>query len=277
VDYTPIHWDRRTLVLLLVQWALFAGNFVLYATRPLPILCHVLIGVVAIHLSFTIWHEAAHGNVSNRHWLNDAVGILGMFPYGTPFFLQRHVHLAHHRRLNEAEDPNRVYTEGPLWALPLRYPGALARVRRLLADDPRSSWMRASDAASLALLVAIGTVAALRGALSDLVLLWILPLVIAKLIMDWYVNYLPHVGLPADRFGGTRILDVKWLTPLVLAHNYHAIHHLWPAFPWHRYPACYRERREYLVAHHVPIETRFVFDPQSPPSRRSDRSLPREE
>jgi beta-carotene hydroxylase len=76
--------------------------------------------------------------------------------------------------------------------------------------------------------------------------------------MDWYVNYLPHVGLPADRFLGTRIVDVSWLTPFLLAHNYHAIHHLWPTLPWHRYVDRYHTRRDYLVAHGVPIETRLI-------------------
>ena len=55
--------------------------------------------------------------------------------------------------------------------------------------------------------------------------------------MDWYINWLPHAGLPPDRYRGTRIVDVAWLTPLVLGHNYHAIHHLWPNLPWHRYRA----------------------------------------
>jgi len=60
--------------------------------------------------------------------------------------------------------------------------------------------------------------------------------------------------LPADRFLGTRIVDVPWLTPLVLAHNYHAIHHLWPRIPWHGYRSVFRERLGYLQDHGVPIQ-----------------------
>jgi beta-carotene hydroxylase len=83
------------------------------------------------------------------------------------------------------------------------------------------------------------------------------PVVIAKLVMDWYINYLPHVGLPPHRFRGTRIIDLPWFTPLVLGHNYHAIHHLWPTIPWHGYKSTFREKQAYLREHGVPIEHGF--------------------
>jgi fatty acid desaturase len=77
--------------------------------------------------------------------------------------------------------------------------------------------------------------------------------------MDWYVNYLPHAGLPPHRFHGTRIIDVRWLTFALLSHNYHAIHHLWPAIPWHRYRATFTQKLDYLREHGVPIETRITW------------------
>ena len=43
---------------------------------------------------------------------------------------------------------------------------------------------------------------------------------------------------------------------LVLAHNYHAVHHLWPTIPWHGYRAVFREKIAYLRQHDVPIEQR---------------------
>ena len=73
--------------------------------------------------------------------------------------------------------------------------------------------------------------------------------------MDWYINYLPHVGLPPHRFHGTRIVDVPWLTIALVGHNYHAIHHLWPTIPWHRYHATFREKLDYLREHGVPIQS----------------------
>ena len=250
--------DRHTLLLLLAQWTLFAGNLTVYFVHPLPWPVHVAIGALAVHLAFTIWHEAAHGNVSNRRWINHAVGILGMLPYTTPYFLQRFVHLDHHKYLNQQGlDPNLIYADGPFWQLPIRYLRAVGYAREKLRDDPRSPAMRRSDNVFLALVLAAYGVALWRGVFLDLLLVWFLPVVIAKVILDWYVNYLPHVGLPPHRFLGTRIVDVPWLTPLVLKHNYHAIHHLWPGIPWHRYPETFRDRHAYLRQHGVPIESRF--------------------
>jgi fatty acid desaturase len=254
-----IRWqkpDWPTVAVLAAMYALLVGNALLYWTSPLPLVVHILAAAVAIHLAFTIWHEAAHGNVSRSARVNDVVGIIGMLPYMTPYFMQKYVHLQHHDHLNERGDPNLIYLDGSFWTLPLRYPRALAYAKRVVQDDPRSRGERISDAAFLAVVAGAYVFAWRRGLLLDVVLLWLVPLVLAKLAMDWYINYLPHIGLPADRFRGTRIVDVWWLTPLVLVHNYHAIHHLWPTIPWHRYRMIFRRKLEYLRQHDVPIEHR---------------------
>jgi fatty acid desaturase len=248
--------DVPTLLLLLAMYAMLAGNVALFYLRPLSPLVHVLIGTVAIHLAFTVWHEAVHGTVSRRQGVNDVVGVLGMLPYMTPYFMQRWVHLEHHRKLNNEDDPNFIYTNGPLLTLPFRYPRALVYGKKLLKTDPRTPAERRSDLVTTLLVLSVYAAAALTGRLVDVVVLWFVPVVFAKLVMDWYINYLPHRGLPPDRYKGTRIIAVPWFTPLVLNHNYHAIHHLWPTVPWHRYRQIYRKKHEHLKQHGVPIERR---------------------
>jgi fatty acid desaturase len=250
--------DGRTLLLLGGMYGILAGNVALYYARPLHPVMHVLIGAIGIHLAFTIWHEAVHLNLSRRHWVNNVVGILGMLPYMTPYFIQRWIHLEHHRRLNTEQDPNLVYAGGALLTLPLRYVRALRYAKKVLAADPRSRAERFSDRVTVALVVGVYVVALLHGLLLDTLVLWLFPFVLAKLTMDWYINWLPHVGLPPDRYQGTRIIDVAWLTPLVLLHNYHAVHHLWPALPWHRYRATFTAKLDYLQSHGVPIEHRVA-------------------
>jgi fatty acid desaturase len=250
--------DGPTLLLLALMYALLAGNAVLYYTAPLHPLVHVAIGAIAIHLAFTIWHEAVHGTVSSSERANDAVGVLGMLPYMTPFFLQRWLHLEHHRLLNRPDDPNRVYTDGLYLTLPFRYPRALALGRRLLPSDPRTSGERLSDTATTALVVGVLAAALATGHGIDFLVLWLAPVVLAKLVMDWYINYLPHRSLDPDPFRGTRITAVGWLTPLILNHNYHAIHHIWPTVPWHRYREIYRNKLDYLTRNGVPIEHRVT-------------------
>lgn len=250
--------DLPTLALLCAMYGLLVGNLLLYWSAPLPLVLHILVATIAIHFAFTIWHEAVHMNVSRRLWINSVVGVVGMFPYMTPYFMQRWVHLRHHAYLNEPNDPNLIYTDGPFWTVPLRYPRVLRYAREVMANDPRSRPEKLTDSLFSLTIVAIYLAAWRAGVLLDLIALWFVPLVIAKLVMDWYINYLPHAGLSADRFAGTRVVDVGWFTWLVLGHNYHAIHHLWPNIPWHRYRPTFREKRAYLVENGVPVETALV-------------------
>ena len=249
--------DWLTLALLAGMYGLLIGNAVWYFSAPAPLLVHVALSALAIHLAFTIWHEAVHLNVSTKLWVNNAVGVVGMFPYMTPYFMQKWVHLRHHSRLNERDDPNLIYTDGPFYSLPLRYPRALRYARQVLAKDPRKRPEKIADALSLSAVASVYVAAFFAGVLVDALLIWLLPVVIAKLGMDWYINYLPHVGLPADRFLGTRVVDVSWLTYAILGHNYHAIHHLWPGIPWHSYRNVFRTRLDYLRENRVPIERRL--------------------
>jgi fatty acid desaturase len=264
--------DWRTLSLLLIQHGVFWGNLALYWSAPLPLIAHILIATFAIHIAFTIWHEAVHNTVTASGWSNNVVGVLGMFLYMTPYFMQKWIHLEHHRYMNERKDPNLIYLDGSFWSLPLRYPRALRYAKQLLREDPRSSGEKIADMVTLGVLAAIWGLALWKGVFVDLLLLWLLPFVIAKLAMDWYINWLPHVGLPADRYRGTRIVDLGWLTPLVLMHNYHAIHHLWPNIPWHRYRSVFRERLDHLRENGVPIEYR-AFSPR-PHGLQLDRHEP---
>ena len=66
-----------------------------------------------------------------------------------------------------------------------------------------------------------------------------------------------HFGVFIHKDQFTRVVDVGWLTPLVLGHNYHAIHHLWPNLPWHRYRPTFREKQASLRERGVPVETRL--------------------
>ena len=126
-----------------------------------------------------------------------------MFPYMTPYFMQRWIHLEHHARLNEREDPNFVYIDGPFWKIPLRYPRALGYARKLLTRDPRRPGERHLGRR----LGRRGRRASSRSpggsaCCATLLWLWLVPVVIAKLVMDWYINYLPHVGLPPRSLPG---------------------------------------------------------------------------
>lgn len=250
--------DWATLLLLAAMYGLLGLNIYLYTSHRLPVLAHILISAVAIHLAFTIWHEAAHGNVFKNKWGNYITGIVGIFPYSTPFFIQRHVHLMHHAKMNQPDDPNLIYAEAPFWKIPFRYIRAISFLKKLLKKDPRKKFELRIDQAMMTAVAGIYLAAALTGHFKALLVLWTVPVVIAKVIMDWYINYLPHVGLPPHKYLGTRIVDIAWLTPLLLSHNYHAIHHLWPQLSWRHYFKVFTERKEILIQNGVPIERKLT-------------------
>ena len=256
-----------TVLLLVSMYGLLVGNFALYRTAPGPLWLHIAVSTLALHLAFTIWHEAAHRNLSRHALASDVVGILGILPYMAPYYLERWFHLQHHARLNLEDDPNTIYMDGPFWQMPIRYPRVLQYAWKRMVDDPRTAGQKIVDAAVPLCVLGIYALAWWKGALQDVVLLWFVPFVFAKVIMDWYVNYLPHVGLPPDRYRGTRIVDLPWLTPLLLNHNYHAIHHLWPNIPWYAYRATFLRERDHLESHGVPIETRLLGFWGSPVTR----------
>jgi len=250
--------DRLTLLLVAAMYALMVGNFFAFQVSALPWFVHVAIGVIGIHLSFTAWHEAVHKNISAKGWVSDLVGFFGIFPYMAPFYVEKWFHLQHHALLNQPDDPNQIYTDGPFWQIGFRYLKILSFARERMTEDPRTRIEKILDSLPPLAILSLYGAAWYFGAFLDLVLVWFVPLVISKVFMDWYVNYLPHAGLPPNRFKGTRIIDLGWLTPLLLCHNYHAIHHLWPDTPWHRYPAVFRLKRAYLEEHGVPIESRLI-------------------
>jgi fatty acid desaturase len=254
--------DIKTILLLLLMYAVLAGNVVLYVLHPLNPVFHVLIGAAGIHIAFTVWHEAVHATVSARPFGNDVVGVLGMLPYMTPYFIQRWVHLEHHAKLNLPDDPNSIYTDGEFITLPFRYFRALGYAKKLLKTDPRTPAQKRSDTATTLLVVGVLAACVFTGHVVEWAVLWFLPVVVGKLVMDWYINYLPHRGLPADRYKGTRIITAPWFSYVIFNHNYHAVHHMWPTVPWHGYKKLYEKKLEYLKSHDVPIERR-VFGSRS--------------
>lgn len=250
--------DWPTLALLAVMWVGLVLNFVWAArvsewTLPLGLL-HIAIATFFLNMSFTIWHEAAHGTIFRTRAPNDIAGVLGAWPAMLPYFTVRRDHVLHHEFVNDPErDPDYWFLEGSIWTLPLRYPAGAKRALSIVDRSGRPAWEPRTDRALLLLvLVTIGLLAWLVSPLAVL-FAWILPKGFAMWIHAWYVNVLPHRGLPAERFRDTRIHPATWLTPLTLCHNYHGLHHVWQTVPWHRYPKVFRQKREFLESRGVPI------------------------
>jgi len=250
--------DWPTLGLLAAMWAGLAGNAAWAVAHGIDGvaqgLLHVLVGVLFLNLSFTVWHEGVHRTAFRGRLANDVLGVLGSWPALLPYFLIRRDHLLHHEHTNDPErDPDFWFTEGSIWTLPLRYPAGMRRARDLVRATGPPAWERRADAALLAAALALMVAAVATGHAWALVCCWLVPKGIAMWIHAWYVNVLPHRGLPPGRFQGTRVLPIRWLAPFLLCHNYHGLHHAWQTVPWHRYRRAFELKRSFLEERGTPV------------------------
>ena len=147
------------------MYVLMIGNFALYQVAPLPWWIHVAVGVMGIHISFTTWHEAVHKNLSDKSWVCDLAGFIGIFPYMAPYYVERWFHLQHHTLLNQSDDPNKIYTDGPFWQIGFRYLRILSFARERMVNDPRTPLEKRLDSLPPLLILGLYATAWFQGVL----------------------------------------------------------------------------------------------------------------
>ncbi len=254
-----IAWPTLLLaVLALAVWA--TGGALAVSGTVYPAL-GVLVAALGGYLAFTPLHEATHRAVApKRRALNDWVGRVCALVLVAPFVAFRHEHLAHHRHTNEPGlDPDHWSGRGPAWLRPLRWATQdlhyYARVVRLWRQIPVAE--RRETVVSVALIAAAaGGVWAIAGG-EVLLLGWIVPARLAIFLLAFSFDYLPHrphrVTAAENRYLATRIVDSRVLEVVLLAQNYHLIHHLYPAVPFYRYRQVWAAEEHVLREKGAPI------------------------
>jgi len=234
----------------IVGWAGYLGGVV-------PAWGAILSIAVANYLGFTVFHESCHRTAHRRRRVNDALGwlpaILLTFTY--PVF--RSCHLQHHTHTNDPErDPDHWVAHRPRWLLPFWLVGTAVRYRVLCH---RFGWstLRARRAQKVvdAVLLASLPVAWLTGHLTEVVVLYWAPTVLAGLVLFYAFDFLPHYPFDStERFHDTRLQPGRVRHALLLGQNYHLIHHLWVSVPWFRYRGVFEELEPELRARDVRID-----------------------
>ena len=107
------HFALPTVVFAVAVIAAYVATVALTLAGILPLLAAVPVGGVLTYLSYTVLHEAAHGNISGSNpslrRLNDALGYVAGWILMIPLTAHRHEHLAHHRNTNDPDgDPDFV-------------------------------------------------------------------------------------------------------------------------------------------------------------------------
>ncbi len=250
-------WRNPTLWIALAAIAGWIVGWAGYLGGVVPAWGAVLSIAVANYLGFTVFHESCHRTAHRRRWVNDALGwlpaILLTFTY--PVF--RSCHLQHHTNTNDPErDPDHWVAHRPRWLLPFWLVGTAVRYRVLCHrfgwSTPRAR--RAQKVVDAVLLASL-PVAWLTGHLTEVVVLYWAPTVLAGLVLFYAFDFLPHYPFDrTERFHDTRLQPGRVRHALLLGQNYHLIHHLWVSVPWFRYRQVFAELEPELRARDVRID-----------------------
>jgi len=254
--------DRRSLTALSLEWALIAGAIA--SAQLLATWWAAVAGVIVIatrqHALLILYHDAVHGHFSRNAAANDLIVNLGVgVPTLMPVEWYRPLHLAHHRQLGTAHDPERqLLYAGQSWNY--RPLPAAALLRQLLGDlllvngiRTIAAWLgshpdRPIRTATVALagawLAALAIwLAVAPAAASVALLLWFGPLLTLTQLLQKLRSFAEHSGGP-NVTPGWPDWTYSWqagplgrLTIWPYHIHYHREHHARPALHWHELPA----------------------------------------
>ena len=221
----------------------------------------ILINILMGYLLFTPMHEAGHRNIAgNRqslNWLNEFVGWMSGIPLVAPFYLFKIVHDRHHAHTNDPEnDPDHWLASKGFFSLLLHsstiFPVYLWEGLQLLFWKEKvmgkiKKELRISFIVLGFMLLSATVLGAMIG-WQWVILLWVVPALIAQVLLAIVFDWLPHhPHEERSRYLNTRMFDIKGLSFFLLGQNYHLIHHLYPRIPFYDYPKVYVELEEEIL------------------------------
>jgi len=214
-------------------------------SRQLPLVASSVIATLAAYVSFTVMHEATHGNIHGRHRplskLGTAMGWLASVPLFAPYPAFRVLHLRHHSHTNDPDQDPDYFVAGPLgWALGKGlFTIGFYYAEFLFGATARStSGRRERSRVLIGLGVYVAAAAALVGLgyWQEVVALWLGPAVVASVALAFFFDWLPHHPHQSrERYRDTRAFDVRVLDWPLLGQNLHLVHHLFPRVPFYLY------------------------------------------
>jgi fatty acid desaturase len=214
---------------------------------------------LVMNSAYAMLHEAEHGMLHHRRWLNDLIGaVLALF-FPAPFHLIRQGHLGHHMRNRSDDEAFDFYFEGenPLWKrmqlygiltglfwlvillgnlLAIVWPWYL-QPRKFTVDRPTEALLQSLNRKFLPLvwLESVGVVALH----ATLIHFWGIPfwswfaMLCGFGVMWSAMQYVHHFGANRDVMNGAlNLRSWRWLDCMWLHHNWHLRHHQCPTVPW---------------------------------------------
>lgn len=263
---TGIAWGTIALfvfILLGYAWLIPAA---VKASAPLPLL--VLASTLLLYLSFTVVHEAGHGNIAHdvaaMKPVERIIGWIGVTPFLViPFGLFAKIHDLHHAFTNDPERDPDYWVSGQKTHEAMLRAFGLAFKYILLTTGPflRHPAMASTHKSSLIFYTftfSIVASAIYAGHVETLLWIAVLPMFLASFVLAMLFDWIPHTPAKQQaRYQNTRVYLFPGLNILTLGQSYHLIHHLYPRVSWYHYKRVFNAMRSELEQKEAPIETLF--------------------
>ena len=217
------------------------------------------------YASFTVLHDAGHGNIIKEgSALKPVESMLGwLFSLPSlilPFRFFQKIHDRHHAFTNDPDrDPDHYKYNNSLWMLmlnclyiPIQY---YVLVFTKLKNNQTFQKTYLSSACYFAITTTAISLLCFYGYAFEILIFAVIPNIAGTIIITLLFDYIPHHPHKSrDRYHDTRIYPGKLLNLLLLGQNYHLLHHMYPRIPWYKYQALYQRVLPDLIANNAPIE-----------------------
>ncbi len=245
----------RCAVQIGMQWLIVGAAITLALRCDRPGVTFIALVIIATrqHALLVLMHDAAHYLISRSKWRNDLVaGFLLTFPLTISTSRYRAHHLAHHRHLNSAADPDYDDAFAPanrrqLWMALLRDISGLSTLQSLRSMDSfgvfglfqeRSMINRTERYAFLVFVAVAGITLSFTHVWLNALLFWLVPMIFFLPPILRIRSLSEHAGRSTEPV--TR--DARSVAPGLLERltfapcniNHHWEHHLFPQVPSYR-------------------------------------------
>ena len=223
-------------------YTMIVGLFSPFITVP--------VGAFFVFWSFTPLHEAVHRNLSSINWVNDTIGTISaqlLLP-GFSTSLYRFLHVTHHARTGQADDPDLKFTHDNLlycWFNSAFLDILWTRFYFSVWNE-RPTAERARFGLGLFLYLTMFGVAFTSPYAVEFTLAFLLPMLLGRVITVYLFATIQHRRgheQRVDPIGATSIQDVHsrwWRHLFMLGQSQHLIHHMYPGVPWYKYSPIWR-------------------------------------
>lgn len=244
----PLAWP--TMLVLLISFVGFALSTYAFVTDLLIPFITVPLSGFLVFWSFTPLHEAVHRNLSTNNWLNDTIGTFSaqlLLP-GFSTSLYRYLHVTHHARTGQNDDPDLKFTHKNLFYSMLNAAFLDARWTQFYFSvwNKRPLAERTRFSIGLVLYLGLFVVAFTSAYAVEFIIAFVLPMLVGRMLTVYLFATIQHRKgheQRVDPIGATSIQDVdsKWWQHLfMLGQSQHLIHHMYPGVPWYKYDAIWR-------------------------------------